>query len=1219
MAVIKCKMCGGDLVIEPGATVAECEYCGTKQTIPNQDDEKKLTLFARANRLRMSCEFDKAAGIYESIVADFPQEAEAYWGLVLCKYGIEYVDDPATGKKIPTCHRSSFESIMEDSDFEQALENADVVARKVYRDEAKQIEEIRKGIIEVSGKEEPYDIFICYKETDENGQRTVDSVIAQDVYDALTEKGYRVFFSRITLEDKLGQEYEPYIFAALNSAKIMLAFGTDYEYYNAVWVKNEWSRYLKLMAKDKTKHLIPCYKGIDAYDMPKEFAKLQAQDMGKVGAIQDLMRGIEKLLPRTDPSAPVQQVVQQVVAPADNRQSAQLDRGYMALEDGDWKKADGFFEEALNLDAHSAPAYIGKALVQEQCRNLHALMLKRLEECQNVKAENKTIQPEKAQLAHIEEAAQKYSVPGYLEPEEVKALYKYDFSYPSYISGREKQREDQKQWWENHKLLSRAVQFAAGDVARQLQAEKEFLLDSLEQRVEKAKKEEKNTIESTKRNYANFLIEADSRAEEGRLPHAKERENDYQKWCAKAQKEDNVYCLKELATKFDKLGNYKDSEAMAEFCRNRAKEEEAAEKEEQERQSRIRAQREKHAEKRKKAIRITIIVLLLLAIAGYFLATKVIVPALQHQQARNYLNAGDYDTGYAMLEDLGKHDEVIQDKYDRGMSFLETKNYAEGYKFLIEAGRNDIVLQSKYERGMEFLNGGYYDTAYQLLSESGHEDMVAQSKYERAMVLLERKDYDSAYILLEEAGRGDEVKQNKYDRAMAMLGEKDYDNAYKLLEEAGKNDEIKQSKHDRATELIEAGKYEEAYELLNEIGMTDEINASKYQRATELINKKDYESACNLLYEIIDYDGAKESLYQCAISLHDDKKDEEAQAVFKRLGSYRDSNEFWQYIAAENLLAEGKAAQAAIAFSRVGDYQDAKERCRSAWSLVEQREAISAGKTHTVALKSDGTVVASGNGKYGECNVGTWTNIVAVSAGSGHTVGLKSDGTVAATGSADEGQCNVSGWTDITAISAGGWYTAGVKSLDGHTVGLKSDGTVVATGSNDKGQCDVSEWTDIVAISAGGWHTVGLKSDGTVVAAGSNGQGQCDVSEWTDIVAISAGEMHTVGLKSDGTVVATGRNLDNQCNVSEWTDIVAVSASRWHTVGLKSDGTVVATKFDSECDVGEWTDIVAVSSGDWHTVGLKSDGTVVVVGDNYFGQCNVGGWTDLRVPENREK
>ena len=55
------------------------------------------------------------------------------------------------------------------------------------REEAKKIEEIRKGIIEVSGKEEPYDIFICYKETDENGNRTLDSVLAQDVYEELVK------------------------------------------------------------------------------------------------------------------------------------------------------------------------------------------------------------------------------------------------------------------------------------------------------------------------------------------------------------------------------------------------------------------------------------------------------------------------------------------------------------------------------------------------------------------------------------------------------------------------------------------------------------------------------------------------------------------------------------------------------------------------------------------------------------------------------------------------------------------------------------------------------------------------------------------------------------------------------------------------------------------------------------------------------------------------
>ena len=375
MATLKCKMCGGDLNVAENATVCECEYCGTKQTVPVVDDEKIIKLYERANRLRMASEFDKAATVYESIIAEKDTDAEAYWGLVLCKFGIEYVDDPATGDKIPTCHRSSFDSVMKDSDFEMVMENADSISKSVYREQAKQIEEIRKGIIEVSDKEQPYDIFICYKETAENGQRTIDSVLAQDVYDALTEKGYRVFFSRISLEDKLGTEYEPYIFAALNSAKIMLAFGTSYDYYNAVWVKNEWSRFIKLMARDKSKHLIPCYKDIDAYDIPEEFARLQAQDMGKVGAIQDLVRGIDKLTGRAEmaaqtqnaQSAPVvQQVVQQVVQGGGTNSDALIQRGFMALEDKEWEKADGFFEDALNHNAQSADAYLGKLMVEYQ-------------------------------------------------------------------------------------------------------------------------------------------------------------------------------------------------------------------------------------------------------------------------------------------------------------------------------------------------------------------------------------------------------------------------------------------------------------------------------------------------------------------------------------------------------------------------------------------------------------------------------------------------------------------------------------------------------------------------------------------------------------------------------------------------------------------------------------------------------------------------------------
>ena len=295
MALLKCKMCGGDLEVIGNQNIVECDYCGTRQTVPTVDNEKKLNLYNRANRLRINDQFDKAATLYESIIAEFPEEAEAYWGLCLCNYGIEYIDDPATGKKIPTCHRASFDSLLKDENFNLALEYSDVVVRKLYIDQAKEIDSIMSGILAVSRNEKPYDVFICYKETDEYGQRTVDSVLAQDIYDNLTAKGLKVFFARITLEDKLGREYEPYIFAALNSAKVMLCVGTKYEHFHAVWVENEWSRFLRLTAKDRSKVLIPCYKDIPPEDMPAQFRALQAQDMGKIGFMQDLVRGVLKI------------------------------------------------------------------------------------------------------------------------------------------------------------------------------------------------------------------------------------------------------------------------------------------------------------------------------------------------------------------------------------------------------------------------------------------------------------------------------------------------------------------------------------------------------------------------------------------------------------------------------------------------------------------------------------------------------------------------------------------------------------------------------------------------------------------------------------------------------------------------------------------------------------------------------------------------------------
>lgn len=181
MAIFKCKMCGGDLDVQGGASVSECDYCGTRQTVPTVNNDAIQSLFNRANTLRSKCEFDKAEKLYKKIIQADSTQPEAYWGLILSKYGIEYVEDPKTFKRIPTCHRSSFESIIADSDYKSALEFADSLQRTLYEDEAKEIDRIQKEVLELSKKEKPYDIFICYKETDNNGQRTPDSVLANDI------------------------------------------------------------------------------------------------------------------------------------------------------------------------------------------------------------------------------------------------------------------------------------------------------------------------------------------------------------------------------------------------------------------------------------------------------------------------------------------------------------------------------------------------------------------------------------------------------------------------------------------------------------------------------------------------------------------------------------------------------------------------------------------------------------------------------------------------------------------------------------------------------------------------------------------------------------------------------------------------------------------------------------------------------------------------------
>ena len=115
MAVYKCKICGGELEILKEENLCECTYCGSKQTVPRLNDERLTNLYERAGGLRAKCEFDRAEEIYERIIEESGDDPDLYWSKLLCRYGIEYVEE--RGSRKPTIHRMQKTAFTSDIDY----------------------------------------------------------------------------------------------------------------------------------------------------------------------------------------------------------------------------------------------------------------------------------------------------------------------------------------------------------------------------------------------------------------------------------------------------------------------------------------------------------------------------------------------------------------------------------------------------------------------------------------------------------------------------------------------------------------------------------------------------------------------------------------------------------------------------------------------------------------------------------------------------------------------------------------------------------------------------------------------------------------------------------------------------------------------------------------------------------------------------------------------
>ena len=1248
MAIIKCKMCGGELDFTEGAGTAKCEYCDTVQTIPNLDDEKKLIQFERAERLRKQCEFDKAAGIYETIVADFREESEAYWGLVLCKYGIEYVDDPGTGKKVPTCHRSSFDSIMDDPDLEQALENAGPDARRLYREEAKAIEEIRKGIISVSSTEKPYDIFICYKETDPRGDRTLDSVLAQEIYDKLTDKGYRVFFSRITLEDKLGLEYEPYIFAALNSAKVMLAFGTDYEYFNAVWVKNEWSRFLKLMAKDKEKHLIPCFKGIDAYDMPKEFARLQSQDLGKVGADQDLLRGIEKLLPRQTETAPAPTVVT-----GNAGTDGLLRKAEAFLENKKWKSVQDTCRLIAELDPTEPWGYIYQLARVMRVTNVEDLG-KSVQVISESKFYSKALKYAPPELqARLEnwlagsqaaaKAAEVRCAPGREKAEKVRGLVAAGEEHTVAVradgcvlaAGENNFGQCNTGSWKNIRMVACGAHHTVGIRA--------------DGTVIACGNNEKGQCQvSSWTNICTIACGDDFTVglkNDGTVVACGNNENNQcsvENWtdvqyisCGYhhtiGQKADGTV----LSTGSDKYGQCNLSGW--------------------DRSVQIKARNTQSLGLRKNGT---------VQSAGNTEDDRISV--------KNWRNIVDIAMGthHALgLQADGTVKACGDDGSNRCSGTRQWTNIAGvacGFWHSVAVREDGTVLVSSNSSKTKCNVAGWK------LFES-----IDTLEEERSRLQVQQAEQDNKFRHTQSVWQ----QRQKIAQAVVAMGQEHILTVHttgRVLAQGNNSHGQCNVGNWNTVIAVACGEF---FSLgLREDGTVIACGKNDHGQCNVATWRDITAIACG---------------YDHAVGLREDGT--VIASGNNELGCCDVTD--WQ-----DVIAVACGYHHTLGLKKDGTVlvcgSDRYGQCNVAsWQNVT---AIAAHNVQSVGLRADGTVLFCGDTTENRGAVEGWQNICAISCGTHHTVGLRDDGTVLACGYDAGGRCSgTRGWSSLGGIVCGYWCTVGVsqqgdlllcgelentdlskmhpftnidKVLDTRTkyaknrvllpilcrnwqktfsfscgcglnenrkpvffnaygdtisgigkyndlvalggnfafiAGLRKNGTVVCGGDLDGGAAAMECWEDIIQLQDGDPFQLGLRQDGTVVTFGLREDYAQEIAGWRGIQKLYAGGSQIAGLRRDGTVAASG---DAKHETDNWTHITDIACGNHGVMGLRQDGrALIASDFMGTEDeqVAQWTDVVQLSMGNDHVAGLRKDGTVLACGSNHKNQCGVASWRDV--------
>ena len=374
----QCFNCLSEIFVPEGKDQVRCLACTRINDRPKTQGET-MNRMKRANELCADGEFAAAASLYHRVLEENLDEHEARWGLLLCKYGVIYERDNG-GRRYPTCRVDRASAFRSEPEFRRACELASPEVRAQYEADGRYIDAIQSEIRRLEDEEPPYDVFICYKETAPDGSRTVDSVLAQDLYAELTRLDYRVFYAPETLAGLLGADYEAAIYHAVATAQVMLVVGTCPEHFESTWVRSEWRRFLAQIDAGARKRLVALYRGMPAEKLPRDFLnrRLQSVNMDRLGALLDVDSFLQRFIRREKPTPPAAETKREEPPADENPPENPMDALKRRAESGD---ADAAMElgrrhetgDGVEQSAARAGYWYAQALVQGRTEAMTAI------------------------------------------------------------------------------------------------------------------------------------------------------------------------------------------------------------------------------------------------------------------------------------------------------------------------------------------------------------------------------------------------------------------------------------------------------------------------------------------------------------------------------------------------------------------------------------------------------------------------------------------------------------------------------------------------------------------------------------------------------------------------------------------------------------------------------------------------------------------------------